>query len=163
MKQHCKNPRCAAACCAGVLMAICSASVCAQLCTTSVVAPVFGAYRSAGNGNSANGSISVSCVVGGVVPQSVLYTVKLDLSAQAQGSQRRMVYGSNSLQYNVFCSSSYNQVWADGNNSTCVVSGGQPNLLGTLLGIHPVYGRIPGGQFVAPGIYTDSIPIQVLY
>lgn len=163
MKQQRKTPRHAAVWVAGWLLAMCSPTAWAQLCTTSVVAPVFGVYRSAGNGNSANGVINVSCVVSGVVPQSVLYTVKLDLSANAQGTQRRMNHGGNTLQYNVYCSGGYNQVWADGNNSTCMASGGQPNLLGTLLGVHPVYGRIPGGQFVAPGIYSDSIAIQVLY
>lgn len=163
MKQPRQNPLRTALCGASLLLALCSPTAWAQLCTTSVVAPAFGVYRSAGNGNSANGVVNVSCVVSGVVPQSVLYTVKLDLSASAQGTQRRMTHGSNTLQYNVFCSGSYNQVWADGNNSTCAASGGQPNLLGTLLGVHPVYGRIPGGQFVAPGIYTDSIAIQVLY
>ena len=163
MKQHRKTPRRTFVWGAGLLMVMCSPTAWAQICTTSVVAPVFGVYRSAGNANNANGAINVSCVVSGVVPQSVLYTVKLDLSAQAQGTQRRMAYGSNTLQYNVYCSSSYNQVWVDGNNSTCMASGGQPNLLGTLLGVHPVYGRIPGGQFVAPGLYTDSIAIQVLY
>ena len=161
--QHRKNQHQNAVWGAGLLMALCSPTASAQLCTTSVVAPVFGLYRSAGNGNSANGVINVSCVVNGVVPQSVLYTVKLELSAQAQGTQRRMTSGSNSLQYNIYCSSSYSQVWADGNNSTCMASGGQPNLLGTLLGVHPVYGRIPGGQFVAPGTYTDNIAVQVLY
>ena len=163
MRHHCQNARHAAVWAAGLLMVLCSPTAWAQLCTTSVVAPVFGVYRSAGNGNSANGAINVSCVVSGGVPQSVLYTVKLDLSANAQGTQRRMTHGSNTLQYNVFCSGSYNQVWADGASSTCTASGGQPNLLGTLLGVHPVYGRIPGGQFVIPGVYTDSIAIQVLY
>jgi spore coat protein U-like protein len=163
MKQHCKSPARVTALTAGLLMALCSPAAWAQLCTTSVVAPLFGPYRGAGNGNSANGAVNVSCVVSGGVPQSVFYTVKLDLSANAQGTQRRMAHGSNTLQYNVFCSGSYSQVWADGNSSTCTTSGGQPNLLGTLLGSHPVYGRIPGGQFVAPGIYTDSIAIQVLY
>lgn len=135
----------------------------AQTCTTSATAPLFGNYRSSGSGTAANGSVSVSCVVVGIVSRSVSYTVKLDLNSQAQGTQRRMLFGSNYLRYNVYCDSSFNSIWADGAASTCTNTGGQANLLGTLLTVFPVYGNIPGGQFVPSGTYNDNIAIQVLY
>jgi spore coat protein U-like protein len=134
-----------------------------QVCTASANAPVFGAYQATGSGSGANGSVSVSCVVLGTLSQNVFYTVKLDLGSQAQGTQRRMQSGSNHLRYNLYCDGSFNSIWADGGSSTCTKSGGQASLLGTLLTVFPVYGNIPGGQFVASGSYTDSISVQVLY
>ena len=135
----------------------------AQVCTVSAVSPAFGSYQASGSGNSANGSISVSCVVLGVIPQSVLYTVKLDLSAQAQGTQRRLNSGGSYLRYNVFCDAILGTIWVDGTLSTCIGTGGQAGFLGTLLTVFPVYANIPGGQFVASGTYIDSIGVQVLY
>lgn len=133
----------------------------AQQCTVNAVSPVFGNYQGSSTGSNASGSISVSCIT--PTPQNVFYTVKLGLSGQSQGSQRRMNAGTNYLSYNVFCDASYSQIWTDGTAGSCVVTGGQASQLGTLLRVYPVYGRVPGGQFVAPGTYADTIPVQVLY
>ncbi len=135
----------------------------AQICTSSVTTPVFANYRATGADTAANGSVSVSCVVLGVTGQSVSYTVKLELGAQSLGTQRRMLSGGQYLRYNVYCDSGLQNVWADGGASTCVQTGGQAGLLGTLLTVFPVYGNIPAGQFVPAGIYTDTIAVQVLY
>lgn len=135
----------------------------AQICTTTGLAPAFAAYQASGTLNSSAGSVSVSCVVLGVLGQNVSYTVRLGLSAQAQGMQRRMASGAAYLGYNLFCDSGYSQVWGDGSNGSCVRTGGQSGLLGTLLTVYPVYGRIPEGQYVAPGTYSDLVSIEVLY
>lgn len=146
-----------------ILLLLCQKNAQAQLCTASAVAPAFGNYQSAGSGNSANGSISISCQVLGATPQTVFYTIQLELNSQAQLMQRRMALGSAYLNYNVFCDGGYNQIWADGSSSSCTVTGGQTDLLGNLMKVYPVYGRIPGGQFLSPGTYTDSITVKVLY
>lgn len=146
-----------------ISMLLCQNNAQAQLCTASAIAPLFGNYQSAGSGSNANGSVSVSCLVPGITPQNVFYTIELELNGQAQLTQRRMVFGTNYLNYNVFCDGGYSQVWADGSGSSCTVTGGQAGLLGTLLTVSPVYGRIPGGQFLSPGTYTDSITVKVLY
>lgn len=148
----------------GLWLALWAPVASAQACTTSTVAPVFGNYLSTSSGSNAAGSVSVSCVVPGALGQDVFYTVKLSLGGQPQGTQRRMGSGgANFLAYNVFCDSAYNQIWADGTGATCVRSGGQARLLGTLLTVYPLYGRIPGGQFVSPGAYSDTIAVEVLY
>ncbi|WP_309679150.1 spore coat U domain-containing protein [Polaromonas sp.] len=147
----------------GLWLALSGQAASAQVCTTSAVAPVFGNYLSTSPGSNAAGSVSVSCVVPGVLGQNVFYSVKLGLSGQAQGTQRRMGSAGNFLAYNVFCDSGYNQIWADGTGASCVRTGGQAGLLGTLLTVYPLYGRIPGGQFVSPGSYSDNIAIEVLY
>lgn len=135
----------------------------AQICTASATAPVFGNYRAAGSDTAANGSVSVSCLVEGISAKSVFYSVKLALSTQSQGTSRRMLSAGNYLHYNVYCDGGLQNIWADGDSSTCVNTGGQANFLGTLLTVFPIYGNIKSGQFVASGSYTDTIAIQVLY
>lgn len=148
----------------GLWLALWAQVASAQVCTTSTVTPVFGNYLATAPGSTASGSVSVSCVVLGVLGQTVLYTVRLSPGGQAQGTQRRMArVGGNFLSYNVFCDGGYNQIWGDGSSGTCVRTGGQAALLGTLLTVFPLYGRIPGGQFVPPGSYSDTIAIEVLY
>ena len=135
----------------------------AQACTMTAVAPVFGSYLSSGTGSNAAGSVTVSCVVVGALALDVFYTVKLGPGNQAQGTQRRLRSGTSHLSYNVYCDPGHSQIWADGTGGTCVRTGGRQGLLGSLLNVYPVYGRIPGGQFVAPGVYTDLIMVEVLY
>lgn len=144
-----------------LLLALCQTKAHAQLCTVSAIAPIFGNYQS--SGNSANGSVNVTCVVLGLIPQNVVYTVQMEFSSQAQLTQRRMAFGSNYLNYNIFCEGSYAQIWGDGSGSTCVSTGSHTGLLGNLLTVYPVYGRIPGGQFLSPGTYTDTIQVKVLF
>jgi spore coat protein U-like protein len=146
----------------GMLWAV-SQCASAQQCTTTANAPVFGSYLSSGSGNNVAGSITVSCVVLGAVPIDVFYSINIDPGGNAQGTQRRMGFGSNYLNYNIYCDIARSQIWADANNSTCVITGGQSALLGTRVTLHPVYGRIPGGQYVAAGVYTDILQVQVLY
>lgn len=149
--------------CASFFLALllCQKPAHAQLCTASSISPVFGNYLS--TGNNANGSISITCIVLGITPQTVFYTIQLELNSQAQATQRRMASGGNYLNYNIYCDASYSQVWVDGTGSSCHATGGQTGLLGNLLTVFPVYGRIPGGQFLSPGIYNDSISVKVLY
>jgi spore coat protein U-like protein len=146
----------------GLWLALCSPPASAQLCTVVGTAPLFGTY-STGSGSPANGSVSVTCVVLGIFGQDVSYSVRLGMSAQALGTQRRMNNGTNYLNYNVYCQSNYSQVWGNGLGATCAPTGGQTGLLGTLLTVFPVYGIIPAGQYVTPGSYGDSIDIEVLY
>lgn len=146
----------------GLWLALLSPPASAQLCTVLGVAPLFGTY-STGSGAPANGSVTVTCVVLGIFGQDVSYTVKLLMSPQAQGTQRRMNNGGVYLNYNVFCDSGFNQVWGDGLSPTCARTGGQTGLLGSLITVFPVYGNIPAGQYVTPGTYGDSIGIEVLY
>lgn len=141
----------------GLWLALSSPPASAQVCTVLGSPPAFGTY-SAGNGSPANGSITVTCVLGlGPVP----YTIKLGMSAQAQGTQRRMSNGAAYLNYNVFCDSGYSQVWGDGLSTTCTRTGTQTSALA--LPPFPVYGFIPPGQYVTPGTYGDNIAIEVLY
>jgi spore coat protein U-like protein len=147
----------------GFVLLNCSSTCFAQQCVTTAVPPVFGTYRSSGSGNDVNGTITVSCSVLGTTAVDINYSIKLELSGNAQGIQRQMVFGNEFLKYNLYCDAGRSQVWADGANSTCTILGGQTALLGTRATVHSLYGRIPGGQYVAAGAYFDSLLVQILY
>lgn len=80
---------------------------------------------------------------------------------------RRLQSGVNLLNYNLYTTAAYSQVWGDGSGSTGVVAGSM--VIGfvfwptTDTGTHTVFGRIPGAQDVSPGAYLDTIVVSVTY
>lgn len=125
----------------------------AQLCTVIALAPVFLGYQ--GLATDGQGSVTVTCTL--ALPP-INYEINLGSSATTAGSQRRMQFGiGNYLNYNFFCDAGYTQPWFNGTGS-CHVIGAFP-----LIRTHTVYGRIPANQSPAPGLYSDNIPVTVLY
>jgi spore coat protein U-like protein len=133
----------------------------AQICLVATSSPVFTSYQS--STLASTGSVTVTCTVLGVIGLNVSYSVQMGFSALASGTQRRMGWNGNYLRYNFFCNGSYGQPWGNGNNATCVATGGQNALIGVLINSYTVYAQIPGAQFVQPGTYTDTVPVNVLY
>ncbi len=95
------------------------------------------------------GNVNIRCDV--VTPFSVSF-------GQGQGAfaQRRMVAGADWLGYNLYTDASRSIIWGDGvSGSTVSATGDNVDL--------PIYGRIPAGQNVAAGLYSDSITVTVTY
>jgi spore coat protein U-like protein len=85
---------------------------------------------------------------------------KIELSTGHSGSYatREMRSGSSSLDYNLYTDASRTGVWGDGRHGTDSVK------------VHPekseslsvnVYGRIPAGQNVRAGTYTDTLIVTI--
>ena len=131
-----------------------SASVSA-LCTVGTAPVAFGAYdpitANATAPVTAQGSVTVTCTKG-VIP-----TVSLDLGTHASGANRQMAAGSNNLGYQLYSDSGYANVW---DTTNTVVMAGAPSKAARTL---TVYGRVPGGQDVPVGSYTDTITATVNY
>lgn len=145
--------------CLGLCLALWSHAASAQVCTVTADPPVFGNYNASDVGTNTVGKVKVGCKLG----PSVSYAVKLSLGGQPQGTQRRMISGTGYLSYNLFCDSGYSQIWADGGGGTCARPGSHSGSAVSPDTEHTVYGRIPGGQYVAAGSYTDTVVIEVLY
>lgn len=132
-------------------------------CLVSTTPVSFGTYNPAsGTTTDTAGSVVVTCVTG------TTYAVSLDAGTNASTagnvSTRRMSAGASKyLAYQLYLDSSYSTVWGDGNNG----STGNPSsgtFTGTGLAIsHTVYGRIPSGNFVASGVYADTVVATVTY
>jgi spore coat protein U-like protein len=105
--------------------------------------------------HDANGNIMITCSAG-TASQAV---AGLGVSAVATLLGRKMLSGANMLTYNLFTDSQRSVVWGDGTGLSQILSN---NGNGTVQVI-PIYGRIPAGQLVPPGNYSDTILVTLTY
>jgi spore coat protein U-like protein len=121
-------------------------------CALSGGTLAFGNYVSGQTTNlDVQGSINyVNCPVGTLI-------FELDNGANANGSQRRMKSGSNYLNYQIFKTSARNSNWGTGADAV------QIQVLQAGSGSVAVYGRIPAGQTVPPGSYSDTVTITLTF
>jgi len=96
----------------------------------------------------ATGSFQVRCTRGGSA------VLKLDQGNHASGGTRRMSDGTEFLNYNLYTNGSYTTVWDDATNT---VSYG-PAASNAFTAID-VFGRIPAGQDVQAGDYSDTVTV----
>ena len=162
MKRHCA---CAwlLAVCAGLLPALATGAV---SCTVSSTGPVFGVYNPlSATPTYANSQIQASCtlVSGGATTVNMVSSY----SAGNSGSyaMRYMLSGTNRLNYNLFFDAAYTQIRGDGTGGS--QTGGASLTLTTANRTQSttstIYGRIPAGQDVAAGAYTDTIVVTITY
>jgi spore coat protein U-like protein len=119
----------------------------------------FGNYAG-GSSSTASATITIACGI----PLELLPNFTITLSAGNSGaaSARYLNQAGNHLNYNIYTTSGYSTVWGDGNNGTIAVT-----YNGVLLQLGSTqltaYGKAPAGQFVTPGMYTDTIMVTVTY
>ncbi|BEP70773.1 MULTISPECIES: spore coat U domain-containing protein [unclassified Variovorax] len=92
------------------------------------------------------------------------YTIGLDAGSAGAITSRQMVgpVSSTPLGYNLYTSNTHGTVWNASNVSDSY------NITASVLGTtvsrdYTVYGRIPPGQYVAPGPYSSTITVTVTY
>jgi spore coat protein U-like protein len=130
-------------------------------CTVSATGVAFGVYDpNSGLPTDATGNVHVFCTV---LLVSVLSQINTSLSTGGSGTfaSRKMSSGSDLLNYNLYKEASHTSIWGDGTGGTGIFT---DNLLIAVLGTsvdHTVHGRIPAGQYVSAGSYTDTITVTV--
>ena len=123
------------------------------ICSVTAGTLGFGTYSGAADALAA-AAVSVNCSSGGA------YQVSLSAGANASGGSRRMAGPASSfLAYQLFRDSARTLAWGDGSALGARVSGTGSGAAQTLT----VYGRIPAGQSVTVGSYTDSVVVTVEY
>jgi spore coat protein U-like protein len=121
----------------------------AASCTMAIINVVFGTYNTlSASSLDGAGSVSVTC--------DVTSSFQVALS-KGQGSfaVRQLQSGANVLYYNLYTDALRSLIWGDGTVGTTLVSGS-----GTAA-TYTVYGRIPGGQNLPAGNYSDSITVTL--
>lgn len=135
----------------------------AQSCSVTATPMAFASYN-AFSGLNVEATSTVSTTCSGILFVGVTYEVRLDGGQEANILTRKMRQGvtSNKLGYQVYLNAGRTQVWGNG------VQGS--SYTGTmLLGLfsrtqtRTVYGRIPSGQQVNTGDYTDGPVMTVIY
>lgn len=111
-----------------------------------------------------NGTIRVSCSVGGIVALIVAYDIRLGAGGSNSYTQRQMSQGASKLNYNLYTSSARNTIWGDGSGSTATVPDTYLVALGAATNRDfTVFGQIPMLQNVKAGPYADNLVITIIY
>lgn len=153
----------------GASLAACTGAG-AFTCTVTVSAATpltFGNYDPAATTPKENTTIiTVVGKVSGLIALlvTVSYTISLDAGSTGSIANRQMTgpVSGTPLGYNLYTDNARTAVWglnsvADNYNITASVLGT------TVTRNYTVYGRIPAGQYVAPGPYTSTITVTVTY
>ncbi len=136
--------------------------------TVSVATPLaFGSYNPAIATPTDNTTvITVVGTVSGLLALlvNVSYTISLDAGSSSNITNRQLVgpVSTTPLAYNLYTTNARTTTWGlnsitDNYNITASIGGT------TVSRPYTVYGRIPIGQYVAPGSYSDTITVTVTY
>lgn len=74
-----------------------------------------------------------------------------------------MYSGAYAIEYNLYTDSTRTTLWGDGSAGTSYVSDGYLLGLLTVSRNYPVYGRVPAGQNLPAGVYSDVVVVTVDY
>lgn len=109
-----------------------------------------------GSNYDSSGSIHVTCTSG----TGWSAAAGLGSGSGATFASRRMSFGANLLQYNLYTNAGRTTVWGDGTGSTGTLGG---TGTGSVQNVS-VYGRVGSGQVSAPpGDYSDTVTVTLTY
>lgn len=121
-------------------------------CSISTVSVAFGSYNVfASSALTSTGSVTIRCVGVGTGTNAV--SIALSKGNSASFQPRQMFRGIEPLSYNLYLDAGGTQIWGDGTGGTkqfASISNNQTVVL-------TIFGRIPPGQDVSIGSYTDTI------
>lgn len=124
------------------------------VCTISTTAVSFGTYNvfSAVDLDS-TGTVTYRCGTERNI------TITLNRGGAATFNPRQMLKGSEALNYNLYRDAARTTIWGDGTSGTQVYSDANPpNNQNVTVNI---FGRIPAGQDVTAGSYTNTITATI--
>jgi len=127
-------------------------------CNVAAATLVFPNYTPLGGPQIGSTNVVVKCTNG------TPFTVLLDKGANGTIAQRLMASGANTLQYNLYTTNAYNNIFGDGTAGSKTVPGTGVGLSTAVL--VPVYGQLldnATNQLAIPGNYTDTINVTVNY
>ncbi len=126
-------------------------------CTLSATAVSFGVYDVFQvSPTDSTGSITYRCA-----PQDKNITITISQGSSATFTPRALRNGVDVLDYNLFTTAGFAEVWGDGTGGTqTYFVKNAPNNQDTVL---TVYARIPAGQDARAGTYGDSVVVTLEY
>lgn len=124
-------------------------------CLVAATPLLFGNYDPNSTADlDATNTVTVTCTSG------ASYDVGLDAGTGtgATVASRKMSFGTNVLNYTLYQDATRTTVWGNtvGTDTVNATATAGSN-------IHTVYGRVPSGQNVPAGAYTDNITVTVTY
>jgi len=118
----------------------------------------FGVYVPS-SASAANTTVTVSCGL----PVDLLTDFRISLSPgrSLNAGARLMQQGGSQLGYNIYTDAQYGTVWGDGTSGS--IDQGYSHLLSLGSAVFTGYGRLPQGQYVPAGTYSDRITVTVTF
>jgi spore coat protein U-like protein len=136
-------------------------------CTVSTTPVNFGSYDVLSSTPlDSTGSVTVDCSVG-VSPPNPPVDVLITIGQSANSGSfnpRKMknVTGPDLLNYNLYSNASMVSIWGDGTGGTSTVTLNKVNK-NAPPAVTTVFGRIPGGQDVSAGPYSDILTVTITW
>jgi spore coat protein U-like protein len=122
-------------------------------CRINTIAVAFGSYDVFSSSVLTSvGSVSIRCV--GIGRGTSPVSVSLNPGNSGNFQPRKMLRDSETLNYNLYLDPGGSQIWGDGTSGTQIFSAMTSNNQTLNL---PIFGRMPAGQDVSVGIYSDTI------
>ncbi|WP_428424085.1 Csu type fimbrial protein [Methylibium sp.] len=131
--------------------------------TVTATALAFGTYNpnAPAGASDLSSTIDITGTVFGVGLLTTLsYTVSLSAGTGGTVADRKLLGSGGSLSYNLYTDSNRSTVWntvADSIQALATILGTSTNRQYT------VYGAIPPGQYLAPGLYSDTIVVTITH
>jgi spore coat protein U-like protein len=129
-------------------------------CSATATTLAFGTYTPGAGAKANNSTISIKCT------KNTPYTIALNGGATTGGSiaQRLLGSGANTLQYNLFTTAGFGQVFGDGSGTSKTVAGTGAGVAAA--NAVTVFGQLPdnaANQAAVPGSYADTITVTITY
>jgi spore coat protein U domain-containing protein, fimbrial subunit CupE1/2/3/6 len=127
-----------------------STAYAAPSCTISTTSVNFGSYNVfTGSATDSTGTVTIDCNGGA---HNIVVT--LSKGASSSFNPRTMTKGSEALSYNLFSDAARTSIWGDGSGGTSTYTNANPPNAPFNV---TVYGRVPAGQDVSAGVYSDTV------
>lgn len=141
-----------------------AASAQAATCSVSASPLSFGNYNVlSGNAALGTSTISIGCRKAPARSTENMSVSVFLSTGPGTYANRTMLSGANTLNYNLYVDTAYTLIWGDRTQyyiiGTFQLTTARPNLSYT----HTVYGRVPGGQDVPPGVYTANVTVTITF
>ena len=136
-------------------------------CFVSVTGVAFGTYDPlVTTPTTSTGNVQVRCIHIGGGATRASYTIDLSTGSSNNYAQRTMRTGNSVLNYNLFNSATYTQIWGNGTGGSSRVAYSllvNPGNFAQNIMDHPIYGRVPAQQAVDTGLYSDAILVTLTF
>lgn len=146
------------------VLAVVRPSSAAYSCTATANDIVFGSY-SVFNSIDVDSTADITVDCSGSDNIKVSATAEISAGSSGSFNPRTMLNGASALNYNIYTKSNHNQIWGDGSGGSvtqtisCSLKG-PPTTCSTP---KTLYGRIPIGQSVPAGSYTDMLIVTITF
>ena len=135
-------------------------------CSVTATGPNFGIYNPLSSAPAlSNGQVTATCTLVSGGNTTVNLTSSYSIGSGSSYALRTLRSGTNVLNYNLFYDAAFTQIRGNGTGgsqtggATFNLTRGQRTQSTTSV----IYGRIPAGQDVAAGTYTDTIVVTITY